>query len=80
MTITRWWISWRPSRACRLEAKHRIRTVLDEYANKHDISPKEVTKLIYGYVDDMLSDFFYDKEEELRDEISADIVREGQSP
>jgi hypothetical protein len=52
--------------------------LLDEYADKHDVSAKEVNKLVYGYVDDMLTVLFFDREEELRAEVEADIARESQ--
>ena len=35
---------------------------------------------MWAYVDDLLSDFFYDKEEELKTEIEQDIERENQRP
>jgi hypothetical protein len=31
---------------------------------------------VWGYVDDLISDMFYELEEDLRDEIEADILRE----
>ena len=40
----------------RLEAKYRLRLVLDEFAEKHGIRLREVNKLVHGYVDDMLDD------------------------
>jgi hypothetical protein len=55
-----------------------LRQVLDEFAEKHGIGPREMNKLVYGYVDDMLSDLFFDKEEELKAELDADIGREHQ--
>lgn len=58
----------------RLEAKYRLRLVLDEFAEKHGIGHK----LVYGYVDDMLTNLFFDKEEEIKAEIEADIARENQ--
>jgi hypothetical protein len=64
----------------KLEAKYEIRQVLDKYAARHGIDAKDVNGLIYGYVDDLLSDLFYDKEEELRDEVERDIERENQRP
>lgn len=50
----------------------------DEFAGKHVIGAGEVNKLVYGYVDDMLSDLFFDKEEELKADIEEDIARERQ--
>ena len=35
---------------------------------------------MWAYVDDLLSDFFYEKEEALKAEIEADIERENQRP
>jgi len=37
-----------------------------------------VNGLVYGYVDDLLSDLFYDKEEAERDEVEREIDRENQ--
>lgn len=61
----------------RVELKHRMRLLLDEYADKHDIQARAINELVYGYVDDMLSDLFFDRQVELQDEIDADIAREG---
>ena len=52
----------------KLDAKHEIRLVLDKYAELHGISPKVINNLVWGYVDDMLGDMFFDLEEELRTE------------
>jgi hypothetical protein len=46
----------------------------------HGIGAKDVNQLVWGYVDDMLSDLFYGKEGELTGEIEEDIEREGQRP
>jgi hypothetical protein len=35
---------------------------------------------MWAYVDDLLSDFFYEKEEALKAEIEQDIERENQRP
>ena len=34
----------------------------------HGISPKVINEVVWGYVDDMLGDMFFDLEEELRTE------------
>ncbi len=64
----------------KLDAKFEIRQVLDRYREKYRISARHVNETMWGYVDDLLSDFFYEKEEELRAEIEADIDREDQRP
>jgi hypothetical protein len=61
-----------------LEAKAEIRDVLDKYAGRYGIDAQAVNGLIYGYVDDIINDLFFDKEDELRDEIEGDIEREKQ--
>jgi hypothetical protein len=58
----------------KLEAKHEIRQVLDKYAERHGVDPSEVNRLVWGYVDDLLGDFFYERESEIRDGI---VVAEG---
>ena len=42
--------------------------MLDKYAELRGISPKVINELVWGYVDDMLGDMFFDLEEELRTE------------
>lgn len=64
----------------RLDAQSEIRQVLDRYRAKYRISARHVNEAMRGYVDDLLSDFFYEKEEELKAEIEADIERENQRP
>jgi hypothetical protein len=64
----------------KVQAKYEIRQVLDRVADKHGIRAKDVNHLVWGYVDDMLSDLFYEKEGELTREIEEDIEREGQRP
>jgi hypothetical protein len=50
--------------------------VLDRYREKYRISSRQTNEAIWDFVDDLLSDFFYEKEEELR----AEIEREHQRP
>jgi hypothetical protein len=64
----------------KLDAKYEIRQVLDRYRDKYRISAKQVNEAVWGYVDDLLSDFFYEKEEALKAEIEDDIERENQRP
>jgi len=64
----------------KLEAKHEMRQVLDKYADKYGIRPRDVNDLVWRYADDMIADLFHAKEEELRREIEEDIEREGQVP
>jgi hypothetical protein len=52
----------------KLDAKHELRQVLDKYADLHGISPKVINEVVWGYVDDMLGDMFFELEEELRTE------------
>ena len=52
----------------KLDAKHEIRQLLEKYAKLHDISSKVINEVVWGYVDDMLGDLFFDLEEELRTE------------
>jgi len=51
--------------------KARIREVLDELADRHGISVREVTYGIESYADDMLSDTIYEAERALEHEIEA---------
>jgi hypothetical protein len=46
----------------------------------YGIDAKAVNSLIYGYVDDIINDLFFDKEDELREAIDPDIERENQQP
>jgi hypothetical protein len=64
----------------KVDAKHEIRKVLDVYREKYRISPKHLNQVVWGYVDDLLDDFFFEKEEALKDEIEQDIERENQRP
>jgi hypothetical protein len=64
----------------KLDAKYEIRQVLDRYREKYRISAKQVNQAVWGYVDDLLDDFFYEKEEALKAEIEDDIERENQRP
>ena len=64
----------------KLDAKHEIRQVLDRYREKYRISARQTNETMWGYVDDLLSDFFYEKEEALKAEIEQDIERENQRP
>ena len=64
----------------KLDAKYEIRQVLDRYREKYRISPKQVNEAVWGYVDDLLDDFFYDKEQALKAESEEDIERENQRP
>ena len=59
------------------DLRHDIRVVLDRYAEAHEISPKAVNELMWGYVSDLISDFFFDRKEELRAEVEEDTEREG---
>jgi hypothetical protein len=45
--------------------------VLDELADRHGISVREVTYAIESYADDMLSDTIYEAERALEHEIKA---------
>jgi hypothetical protein len=67
------WLSSKRTRSRRST----MRQVLDKYADKYGIRPKDVNELIWGYADDMISDLFYETEEGLRREIEEDIEREG---
>jgi hypothetical protein len=53
------------------DAKAKIRTVLDELAERHGIPAREVAYSM-GYVDDLLSDVIYDLECELEHGIERD--------
>jgi hypothetical protein len=64
----------------KVDAKHEIREVLDRYREKYRISVRQVNESVWGYVDDLLDDFFYEKEEALKAEIEEDIERENQRP
>jgi len=54
--------------------------VLDRYREKYRISARQTNQAMWGYVNDLLSDFFFEKEEALKAEIEADIERENQRP
>jgi len=64
----------------KLDAKHEIRQVLDRYREKYCISARQVNQAVWGYVDDLLDDLFFEKEEALKAEIEEDIERENQGP
>ena len=64
----------------KLDAKYEIRLVLDRYREKYRIRARQVNETVWGYVDDLLDDFFYEKEEALKAEIEDDIERENQRP
>jgi hypothetical protein len=53
-----------------VEAKAKIREVLDTLAVKHDIAVKDVTYAM-GYADDMLADTIYNVEREIEGEEPA---------
>ena len=55
-------------RADTLEAKAKIRGVLDELAERHGLSAKDIDDAM-GYADDMLSDAVYSVERILEHEI-----------
>jgi hypothetical protein len=61
----------------KLDAKYEIRQVLDRYREKYRMSAKQVNQAVWGYVDDLLDDFFFKKEEALKAEIEDDIEREN---
>jgi hypothetical protein len=44
---------------------YEIRQVLDKYAERHGVEATEVHRLVSGYVDDLLGDLFYERENEL---------------
>ena len=64
----------------KLDAKPEIRQVLDRYREKYRISAPQTNEAMWAYVDDLLGDFFYEKEEALKAEIEQDIERENQRP
>lgn len=64
----------------KFDAKHEIRQVLDRYREKYRISARQTNEAMWGYVGDLLSDFFFEKEEALKTEIEEDIERENQRP
>ena len=49
-----------------------MRAVLDRYAEKHHIPPREVSAAITGYAADMLSDLFHETADRLEREIEAE--------
>jgi len=53
----------------KLNAKVEIRDVLERYARHHGVELDEVTRLVRGYVDDLVNDLFFEKEDEIRDGI-----------
>jgi hypothetical protein len=57
----------------KLEAKYEIRQVLDKYAEPHGVESGEVNRLVWGYVDGLLSDLLYEREQELLDGIVAPL-------
>lgn len=57
----------------KLEAKHDIRLVLDKYAGRHGAEVDQVNQLVWDYVDDLLGDLFYERENELLDGIAGEV-------
>jgi hypothetical protein len=55
----------------RLDAKARIRAVLDDLAGKYSVPAADVTDAM-GWVDDGLEDLLYEVEQGLRHEIEGD--------
>jgi hypothetical protein len=64
----------------KLDAKYEIRQVLDRYREKYRLPARQVNEAVWGHVDDLLADFFFEKEEALKAEIEDDIAREHQRP
>jgi len=64
----------------KLDAKHEIRLVLDRYAARHGVEAGEVNRLVRGYVDDLLGDLFYERENDLLDGMTSEVDRETGSP
>jgi hypothetical protein len=56
----------------KLEAKYEIRLILDKYAARYGIEADEVGHLVRDYVDDLLGDLFYERENEILDGIAGD--------
>ena len=54
-----------------LELKAMIRELLEPAAERYGISHKEITSVINGYTDDMLSDLFHETKSRLQAEIEA---------
>jgi hypothetical protein len=63
----------------KLEAKHEIRRVLDKYAYRYGVDAGEVNRLVWGYVDDLLGDLLYERENELLDGSASEIEPERDS-
>ena len=59
----------------KLEAKYEIRLVLDKYAARHGVDAGEVSRLVTGYVDDLLGDLFYERENDLLDGMASEVDR-----
>ena len=59
----------------KLEAKYEIRQVLDKYAARHGVEAGEVNRLVTGYVDDLLGDLFYERENDLLDGMASEVDR-----
>jgi hypothetical protein len=51
------------------DAKVEIRDVMERYARIYGIEFDEVGRLVRGYVDDLVNDLFFEKEDEIRDGI-----------
>ncbi|WIM09510.1 hypothetical protein [Enhydrobacter sp.] len=54
------------------EAKVEIRRVLDRFAEKHGLAPREIERAAQGYVDDLLDDAAFEREQALAHAIEAD--------
>ena len=63
----------------KLEAKYEIRQVLDRHAARYGIDATEVSLLVRGYVDDLLGDLFYERENEILDSFADEGEAGGDS-
>jgi hypothetical protein len=57
----------------KLDAKVEIRQVLGKYGERHGIEFDEVSRQMEGYVDNLLDDLFYERENEILDGIPSEV-------
>ena len=59
----------------KLQAAQEIRSVVVRYGDRYGIRPDEAGDVVWSYIDDLLADYFADKETELTTEIESGLCR-----
>ena len=60
--------------------RHELEEVLRRYAGKYGVTPDEVRRLSYGYVEDIVDDLFDDSEERLDRDFQEFTSKHGTVP